>query len=212
MVLAIATFAMAKHHRALVRQKTAQLMRPSPDAPAELNRIRDELADMDLTKTQLAQELDARMQYLQSLEGEQFYLAIDTTRKKLYLRIGRQVAREADVTIGDARTITTPGGKSWTFVPLKGGFNALGKEEHFAWQLPEWLYVLRGEPVPPSRPFVTDALGRYVIFLPNGYVIHTPPSPDSPLQGAKPGSFMISEADMSAIWPRISKETRVYVF
>ncbi len=66
--------------------------------------------------------------------------------------------------------------------------------------------------MPPSRPFVTDALGRYVIFLPNGYVIHTPPSPDSPLQGAKPGSFMISEADMSAIWPRISKETRVYVF
>ena len=49
-----------------------------------------------------------------------------------------------------------------------------------------------------------NGLGRYVIFLPNSYVIHSPPPPDSPLQGPKPGSFMVPEADLAAIWPRIT--------
>jgi hypothetical protein len=51
-----------------------------------------------------------------------------------------------------------------------------------------------------------------VIFLPDGYVIHSPPPPESPLQGPKPGSFMVSEADLAALWPRITNQTRVYIF
>ena len=32
------------------------------------------------------------MQYLQSLQSEDFYISIDTQRKKLQFRLGRQVA------------------------------------------------------------------------------------------------------------------------
>ncbi len=52
-----------------------------------------------------------------------------------------------------------------------------------------------------------------MLFLPNVYAIHTPPSEDSPLEGPKPGSFMVSEADLAAIWPRINKDkTLVYIY
>src|ERR1700682_2534977 len=100
LVIAAATFLYAKHERTAVDRKMAILFQPSPTNPDELNRIRQELADMDLTKQQLAKELDGRMKFLSSLEGEQFYLAIDTNRHKAELRIGKNVVRDMDVTVG----------------------------------------------------------------------------------------------------------------
>jgi hypothetical protein len=210
-VLAAATFVYAKHQHNAIDDKTAILFKRNDNSPAELNRIRDELARLDLTKEQLAKELEGRMAYLQSLQGREFYISVDTTRKKLQLRIGKEVAREADVQIGEAKTLSSRDGKTWTFYPLKGAFNVVGKDDDYQSAIPEWVYALHNQPAPEHRPAVHNWLGHYVIFLPNNYVIHSPPE-NSPLQGPKPGSLMVPEADLEAIWPRITKETRVYIF
>jgi hypothetical protein len=212
LVIAAATFAYAKHQRDTIDEKTAILFRPSANSPSELIRMRDELSQMDLTQAQLKHEIDGRMQYLQSQQSEEFYISIDTQRKKLQFRFGREIVRETDVQIGEAKTITSPSRKTWTFLPLKGGFSVTGKEDGSQWSVPSWVYAMRGEAEPAEHRVVPNGLGRYVIFLPNSYVIHSPPPPDSPLQGAKPGSFMVSEADLAAIWPRITNQTRVYIF
>jgi hypothetical protein len=214
LIIAAATYGYARHHRLAIEQQTTQLFRPSSStgAPAELTRMRDELSQMDVTKQQLAKELDERMQFVEMSKSEQFYISIDTHRKKLQLRLGKDVVREADVTIGDAKTITSRDGRRWTFVPLKGGFTVVAKQIAFAWQIPEWVYILRGETPPSPRPTIPNALGKYVIFLPDNYVIHSPPPGSSPLQGAKPGSFMVAEQDLAAIWPRVTTQTRVYIF
>ena len=59
---------------------------------------------------------------------------------------------------------------------------------------------------------MTDPFAALNAALPDNYVIHSPPPAKSPLHGPKPGSFMVPEADMAAIWPRISTATRVYIF
>ena len=212
LIIAAATFAYAKHQRDVIEEKTAVLFRHSANSPVELNRIRDELSQMDLTQAQLKQEIDARMQYLQSQQSAQFYISIDTQRKKMQFRFGRDIVRETDVQIGDAKTIKSPTGKTWTFLPLKGGFSVAGKEDGASWSVPEWVYAMHGEREPAERRVVPNGLGRYVIFLQDSYVIHSPPPPESPLQGPKPGSFMVPEADLAAIWPRITNDTRVYIF
>jgi hypothetical protein len=212
LVVAGVTFAFAKHERNVIDDKTANLFRPSANSPSGLNRMRDELAQMDLTKAQLAKELDGRMKYLQSLQGEDFYISIDTSRKKMQFRLGKSVVREADVQIGEAKTITARDGRTWTFYPLKGGFNVVGKDNDYVSPVAEWVYALRNEPAPSRRPVIHNWLGHYVIFLPNNYVIESPPPSDSPLKGPKPGSFMVPENDLAAIWPRITTETRVYIF
>src|SRR5437773_9886678 len=61
LIIAAATFAYAKHQRNVVLEKTAALFR-NENSPAELHRMRDELAQMDLSKDQLSKELDGRMQ------------------------------------------------------------------------------------------------------------------------------------------------------
>jgi len=66
---------------------------------------------------------------------------------------------------------------------------------------------------PPSSPQpIEGGLGRYVIVLSEDAVIHSPPPPESPLKGVKPGSFLVPEADLAAIWKRVGPRTRVYVF
>jgi hypothetical protein len=213
LVIAGATFAYARVHRNEMKQKSAVLFRATPSSPAEMNKIRDELSSMDLTRTQLAKQLDSRMQYLQDLNSGQFYLAVDTEHRKLYLRLGKEVVREADVELGDAKTVKTPSGTTWTFVPVKGSFNVSDKQTDYPWRVPEWVFALNGTKAPDERPTVQNGLGRYVLVLQDNYVIHSPPPPDSPLAGqAKPGSIMVPEADLAAIWPRISNQTRVYIF
>jgi len=69
-----------------------------------------------------------------------------------------------------------------------------------------------GRKAPTDLPTVPNGPGRYVIVLATDYVIHASPPPESPLKGVKPGSFMASEADLAAIWPRVGPATRVYVF
>jgi len=212
LIIAGATFVYAKHQRDVIEEKTAILFRHTANSPVELNRMRDELSQMDLTQAQLKQEIDARMQYLQSQQSAQFYISIDTQRKKMQFRFGRDIVRETDVQIGDAKTIKSPTGKTWTFLPLKGGFSVTGKEDGASWPVPEWVYAMHGEREPAERRVVPNGLGRYVIFLQDSYVIHSPPPPESPSQGPKPGSFMVPEADLAAIWPRITNDTRVYIF
>lgn len=213
LIIAAATFGYAKYQRDTIEQKSAILFKHTGSSPTELNRIRDELSDMDVTKQQLAKELDAKLQYLDTVHSEQFYISVDTRRKLLQLRLGKDVVREIPVELGAAKTLKSPSGKTWTFVPVKGSFAITGKQTDAPWQVPEWVYAMRNETAPADRPTVQNGLGRYVINLSDNYVIHTPPPPDSPLQGPKPGSIMVtSEADLAAIWPRITTATRVYIF
>ena len=212
LIIAAATFAYAKHQRDVIEAKTAILFRHTENSPVELNRMRDELSQMDLTQAQLKHEIDARMQYLQSQQSAEFYISIDTQRKEMQFRFGPDIVRETDVQIGEAKTIKSPSGKTWTFLPLKGGFSVAGKEDSASWAVPEWVYAMHGQREPAERRVVPNGLGRYVIFLQDSYVIHSPPPPESPLQGPKPGSFMVPEADLAAIWPRITNQTRVYIF
>jgi hypothetical protein len=212
LTVAAVTFALAQHHRQIIRTQTARLFQPAPKANDELNRVREQLADMDLTQTELARELDAKLDYLHALQSEEFYIAIDTARRKLSLRIGKDVAREANVEIGEAKTITG-NGRTWTFLPLKGGFTVVSKSDDYQWTVPEWVYAMNHEPIPATRPSVPNGLGHYLVVLPDNYVLHSPPPDSSPLHGRpKPGSIMVPEADLAAIWPRITNSTRVYIF
>lgn len=202
----------ARHHRQTVSQTFAEVIAEEARTPADVRAAKEQLGEMDLTRESLEKELEGRMKYVSSLKSENFYLSIDTRTRKLRFLYGDTVLREAEVTVGESKTVTASG-RSWTFVPVKGAFTVEGKAVQHAWRLPEWLYAMRGEPVPAERPSISGGLGKYVLFIGNGYVIHSPPGADSPLQGAKPGSYMVPEDVLAAIWPRIeSGKTKVYIY
>ncbi|MEP6471871.1 MAG: L,D-transpeptidase [Acidobacteriota bacterium] len=200
----------AVHRKALERDFAARvtLSRTTPD---EIKRIRHELSDLELNEKELANALDARLKYLAAAKRNEFYIAIDTKKRGFSFHFADKTLRDAPVEVGPPRTIL--GGKrKWTFAALTGAFSVGNKYEGGGWTVPEWVYRMNGTNPPKSPPTIRNGLGRYVIVLENQYVIHSPPPPDSPLKGAKPGSFMVPEADLAAIWKRVGPETRVYVF
>ncbi|HEX6096454.1 MAG TPA: L,D-transpeptidase [Thermoanaerobaculia bacterium] len=211
LLLGIGGVLYARYHRDQVSTRFARVIAEEARTPADVKKTKEELATMDLSREQLRKELEGRAKFMTSLKSENFYLAVDTKQRKLRFYYGDTVLREADLVVGESRTIAG-GGKQWTFIPLQGAFPVEAKIVGHHWRVPEWVYAARNEPIPAQRPTVENGLGKYVIFLPNGYAIHTQPSPDSPLQGAKPGSYMVSEDVMRAIWPRIHKGTQVFIF
>lgn len=206
----IGAIASAVHRRVLESEFESRVAK-SRAAPFEIKRIRHELADLDLNEKELANALNTRLKYLEATKRNEFYISIDTRKRGFSFHFADKTLRDAPVKIGAPRTIVS-GKKTWTFAPLTGAFNVEGKFDGGSWQVPEWLYRMNGEKLPRARPEVKDGLGKYVLSLGNDYVIHSPPSPDSPLQGAKPGSFLVPEADLAAIWKRVGPETRVYIF
>jgi hypothetical protein len=212
LILGIAGVLFARHHREQVSTKFAHVINEEMRTPADVRKLKEDLAEMDLSREQLQRELAGRAKFVSSLKSEDFYLSIDTKARKLRFYYGDRVIREADVTIGESRTISA-GDKQWTFIPLKGSFPVEAKLVDHAWRVPEWVYAMKNEPIPAERPVIPNGLGKYVLTLPNGYVIHTQPSTESPLQGPKPGSFLVAEDVLRAIWPRIaSGKTQVYIF
>ena len=201
----------AREHRRRVSARFSRVIAEEARTPADVKKIKEGLAEMDLTRDALKHELDGRMKFMTSLKSENFYLSVDTKARKLRFYYGDTVLRESNLTIGESRTINA-NGHTWTFIPVKGAFPVQAKLVDYAWTVPEWVYAMDNQPVPAQRPTIPGGLGKYVITLPNNYVIHTQPSEGSPLKGAKPGSYMVDEDTMRAIWPRIHQGTQVYVF
>ena len=212
LIIAVAAIAYARYDRTRIAKRFSRVLTEEQRTPSDIKKIKDQLADMDLTQAQLQKELNGRAQFLQSLKSDNFFLSIDTQQQKLRLYYGNTALREAPLTIGSNAEIKSPSGHTWTFVPLKGSFKIESKLVDYAWNVPEWVYVMNKQPVPSDRPTIEDGLGKYVIVIGNGYVIHSPPSEKSPLKGAKPGSFMVPDDDLRAIWERIHIGTPVYIF
>jgi len=201
--LGIAGFLFARYHRERVSTQFSRVLAEEARTPADAARMKEELAKLDLTRSDLQRELEGRMKFVTSLKSEDFYLSIDTRSRRLRFYYGDTILREDEVSIGESKTVSA-NGRTWTFIPLKGAFPVEAKIVDYAWRVPEWL--------DPARPTIPDGLGKYVLFLPNGYVIHTPPSEASPLRGPKPGSYMVSEEALAAIWERIHQGTPVYIY
>jgi hypothetical protein len=212
LLLGVAGVLYGRYHREKVSTEFADVIAAEARTPGDVRKLKEELAEADLERDALKRELDSRMKFVNSLKSENFYLSVSTRDRKIRFYYGDTVLREADLVVGEQKTVKA-GDKSWTFIPLKGAFPIEAKLVHHAWRIPEWVYAMNGQPIPAERPAVPDALGEYVLFLPDGYAIHTPPAEDSPLEGAKPGSYMVSEDFMRAVWPRITRgTTQVYIF
>ena len=199
-------------HRRALEDRLVPFLTESEAAPFEIRRIRQDLADQELDQKTLEAELNTRLNYARSQKSREFYIVLDTNRKSFDFKFGDKILRDARLELGAARVVHARSGKSWTFVPVTGAFSVKEKLADANWSIPGWVYAMNGQDEPARLPEVANGLGKYVLVFANNYVIHSPPSPDSPLKTVKPGSFMVPEADLAAIWRRVGPGTRIYVF
>ena len=175
---------------------------------------RDRILNSRARRSELAIALLQRELRLEALEENSLHLAISVEDSTLTLRHGPATLRETKVAIGRDTTITGAEGRTWRLVRPLGERHVQEKLENSSYTIPEWIYVARGEPVPPeSERTLEGGAGDYLLRLDDGTEIHTRPDTGPFATGARPAAFIVEqEEDMAAIFEAISTDTPVYIY
>jgi hypothetical protein len=174
---------------------------------------RDRVLQSRAKRSDLAVALLKRELRIRELEERKLHLAISTEDSTLYLRHGKATLRAVPVRIGPDSVIRGPDGRTWRFVRALGERHVADKERSPTYTVPEWVYVSRGEPVPPENERqVEGGLGRYVLRLDDGTEIYSEPKTGPLADGIKPAAFMVRERDLLAIFDAVRKDTPVFIY
>jgi hypothetical protein len=180
---------------------------------AEQRRTRAELMAHRQRRTQLAVAVLQRDMRIRSLETKQRHLAVVLKDSVLELRQGRATLRRAKLSIGADSIVRAPDGRSWRFVRGVGERHIARREQNPTVTIPDWVYVSRGQPVPPEgERRVAGGMGTYVITLDDGTEIYSQPR-NGPLKDAViPAGFMAQARDLAAIFDAVKEDTPVYIY
>lgn len=175
--------------------------------------MRDRILNSRARRSELAVALLKRELNLRSLEEKEIHLAIDTENSTLSLRHGAATLREVPVAVGPDSVVRAPDGRTWRIIRALGERHVADKQTSPTYAVPEWVYVGRGEPVPPEGDRrVAGALGRYLLKLDDGTEIYSDPETGPFVDGVKPGAFAVAESDLKAIFKAVRAQTPVYIY
>lgn len=174
---------------------------------------RDRVLDSRARRAELALALLRRELRLRDLQDEGVHLAISTEDSVLALRHGPTTLREIPVAVGSDSTIRAPDGRSWRLIRALGERHLVDKDRAPVLQVPEWVYVAAGEPVPPAAERrVEGGLGEYVLRLDDGTEIYSRPERGPFAQAVKPAAFAADAEQLRAIFDAVTVQTPVYIY
>ncbi|HUF31336.1 MAG TPA: hypothetical protein VMM77_11860 [Gemmatimonadaceae bacterium] len=186
----------------------------------EIKRLRSGMSELERRKTDIALEseekrLTVMMELIrrQARLDKRIHLAVAMDSAVMYLGREGSVLREIDIEIGPERLVGIPPDTVMLAHPRgeRSVQKVLGARD--SWEVPQWVYLERGLPVPEKRT-VDGALGPIAVILNGGLVIYTMPSV-GPLNDSTyilPGSIRISAEDLRAVAPNLSAGTAVYFY
>lgn len=148
-------------------------------------------------------------------KSNDLYLVVSLSEGRLYVKRGVQTLREHVISFGSGGTLKKEG-KKWIFDTPRGVFPVLDKKENPVWVKPDWAFVEKGEPIPPldsALRRVKGDLGKYGIYLGNGYLIHGTPPEKEPLIGLNlsHGCIRMIEQDLKEVYDTVKIHTPVII-
>jgi hypothetical protein len=174
---------------------------------------RDELLQHSERRTQLSLALLQRDVRVRSLEQRGLHLALSIEDSTLSLRHGPATLRTSRVTVGGDSIVTGPEGRTWRFVQPIGERRVVAKRHNEVYTVPEWVYVSRGEPVPPEEQRkVRGGLGEYLLRLDDGTEIYSRPTAGPLAEGVKPAAFVAPRSTLASIFEAVSIDTPVFIY
>ncbi|MFL5541875.1 MAG: hypothetical protein ACJ8J0_23005 [Longimicrobiaceae bacterium] len=180
---------------------------------AEQRRTRAELMAHRKRRTELAVAVLRRDMRIKSLQTRKRHLAVVLQDSVLELRQGVATLRRAKLSIGPDSIVRAPDGRSWRFVRGVGERHIARREQNPTITIPDWVYVSRGQPVPPEgERRVAGGMGAYVITLDDGTEIYSQPQAGPLKDTVIPAGFMAQARDLAAIFEAVKEDTPVYIY
>ena len=187
---------------------------------SEIKRLRAGMTTAERRKTDLIlsteeNRLRVTIELLkrQARGDKELHLALSVDSSVLVLEREAAVLRTMHVDLGPEKTVGTPPDTVRMTIPRGQRTVERILTGRDAWEVPRWVYVDRGLPVPENRS-VRGALGPTAVIFNGGTVLYSLPK-DGPLADSTyimPGSVRATAGDLKAIAPNLSAGMTIYFY
>jgi len=143
------------------------------------------------------------------------YLVVDQTQNRLYIMHDDKIVRTAVCSAGSGMVLKAAGSsKKWVFDTPRGVFKVRNKIPNPIWKKPDWAFVEEGKTLPtnPEDRFEAGTLGKYALYLEDGYMIHGTLYTRLLGRSVTHGCIRLGPDDLQAVWDAVPIGTSVFIF
>lgn len=147
-----------------------------------------------------------------NVEGR--YVVISLQEHRLYLMERERVIWSAMVGTGTGTRLEGAGQK-WDFSTPRGMFRIQRKEKNPVWRLPDWVFVERGEPLPPMdspKRMEKGMLGTTALYLEEDIAVHGTNSPELLGQAVSHGCIRMTNEAARRLYHEVDVGTPVIIY
>jgi L,D-transpeptidase YbiS len=143
------------------------------------------------------------------------YVVVDQTQNRLYIMHDDNIVRTSVCSAGSGMVLKASGSaKKWVFDTPRGVFKVRNKISNPIWKKPDWAFVEEGKTLPtnPEDRFESGTLGKYALYLEDGYMIHGTLYTRLLGRSVTHGCIRLGPDDLQAVWDAAPIGTPVYIF
>jgi|GEM_PF-307789 len=142
------------------------------------------------------------------------HIRISVEERRLHVMEGDRILWSAVVGVGTGDTLTIPD-NHWEFFTPPGSYQVQRKERDPVWLLPDWVFVRRGEPIPPrDSPLRREEgmLGAAALYLTPEIAIHGTDELEGLGHAVSHGCIRMADDDIIRLYEEIEVGAPVVVY
>lgn len=181
---------------------------PKIDAPSDPGAARK-------LQTKMAAQNKQMTAAIQKLAPSGTYVVVDQTQNRLFIMNDDKIVRTSVCSAGSGMILKDSGGKKkWIFDTPRGVFKVHNKITNPIWKKPDWAFAEEGKTIPknPADRFESGTLGKYALYLEDGYMIHGTLYTRLLGRSVTHGCIRLGPEDLQAVWDAAPIGTPVYIF
>jgi L,D-transpeptidase YbiS len=143
------------------------------------------------------------------------YVVVDQTQNRLYIMNDDKIVRTSVCSAGSGMVLKAAGSsKKWVFDTPRGVFKVRNKISNPIWKKPDWAFAEEGKTLPtnPADRFESGTLGKYALYLEDGYMIHGTLYTRLLGRSVTHGCIRLGPDDLQAVWDAVPIGSSVYIF
>jgi len=179
-----------------------------PELPSDAGAARKLQTKLAAQNKQFATALD-------KLAPTGTYVVVDQTQNRLYIMNDDKIVRTAVCSAGSGMVLKAAGSsKKWVFDTPRGVFKVRNKISNPIWKKPDWAFAEEGKTLPtnPEDRFESGTLGKYALYLEDGYMIHGTLYTRLLGRSVTHGCIRLGPDDLQAVWDAVPIGSSVYIF
>ncbi len=152
---------------------------------------------------------------LQKLQPRGAYLVVDTYRNRLHVFRDGELLRTAVCSTGTGIVLRDPRtGREWIFDTPLGERIVENKRRNPVWAKPDWAFIEEGmlPPRDPNERFDDVSLGKYGLYMGDGYIIHGTLFKSLLGRRATHGCIRLGDDDLEFVYNSTPIGARVFLY